>query len=495
MKKKILSIILSFVMIFSLTGCDLFKAKIDNNNDDDDWITTWDNIITSSYDDIEYMEDIFYDFCLFDSNILSIESVEVVNIEYKDIETYFDKDKIYTKLGLNLEPEKLLRKVAIGTGVIAVCLALNIMTAGVSSHICCIIAGAANGAITGAASGTIIGGIIGAVTNFISSDGDWREVGTGAIEGAVDGYMWGAIFGAISGAVTSNYCFTGDTLVYTQTGLMPISNIVVGDYVYSRNIETDELELSKVDELYVNNTNELVSICTENQNFKCTPNHTILTNHGWKYACEITEKDMLVSYNDEYTQVKSIENIELETEVNVYNLNIENSHTYCITNDNYIVHNMCINEEYAGRTYKYENILEDYNKTGNIKSKELYDMLISKYPDGVPFSQLDALGNTFPDFQKYVLWEYKFPPVNTENLKAGTCLVGNSAAGSPDFKLFRQKMLENGYTNSQISEILSKYTIHHHPDCQTLQLIPRDLHQAVRHKGGASLIRQIIANL
>ena len=89
-------------MIFSLTGCDLFKAKIDNNNDDDDWITTWDNIITSSYDDIEYMEDVFYDFCLFDSNILSIESVEVVNIEYKDIETYFDKDKIYTKLGLNL---------------------------------------------------------------------------------------------------------------------------------------------------------------------------------------------------------------------------------------------------------------------------------------------------------------------------------------------------------------------------------------------------------
>jgi len=49
-------------------------------------------------------------------NIQSIESVEAVSIEYKDIETYFDKDKIYTKLGLNFEPEKLLMKFAAGTG-------------------------------------------------------------------------------------------------------------------------------------------------------------------------------------------------------------------------------------------------------------------------------------------------------------------------------------------------------------------------------------------
>ena len=36
------------------------------------------------------------------------------------------------------------------------------------------------------------------------------------------------------------------------------------------------------------------------------------TNHGWKYACEITEKDMLVSYNNEYTQVNSIENTRMK---------------------------------------------------------------------------------------------------------------------------------------------------------------------------------------
>ena len=489
---RILSIVLSIVIAVIATGC--FAHARDNKTDDDDeWATTWEDIVSSSYDDIEYMEDIFYDFCMFDSNIQSIESVEAVSIEYKDIETYFDKDKIYTKLGLNLEPEKLLMKFAAGTGVIAVCLVLKIAVS--SSPICCIVAGALNGALTGAASGTIVGGIVGAITNFISSNGYWIEAGSGAIEGAVDGYMWGAIFGAISGAITSNYCFTANTLVNTQNGMIPISDISVGEYVYSLNIESDKKELSIVDDVYMSYTSELIKIKTANQEFSCTPSHVILTNHGWKYAYEITKSDMLISHDDSCVQVESTNYLRLEREVEVYNLNVRTSHTYCITDESYIVHNACINKEYAGKTYKFENLLEDYKKTGDTKKLELYNKMISEYPNGVPFTKLDALGNTYPDFREYVLKEYKFPQCNAENLKNGTCLVGDSSAGSPDFKKFRQRMLEEGYSKSEISEILSKYTIHHAPDGQTLQLVPRDLHQAVRHTGGASVIRQIIASL
>ena len=347
MKNRFLCFLMVLVLVFTGSGCGPHAGDLD---DDDDWSTTWEDIISSSYDDIEYLEDIIYDFCVFDANIKSIESVEVVSVEYKDIETYFDKDKIYTKLGLNLEPEKLLKKVAIGTGVIVVCLALNVMTMGGSSTVCCMIAGAANGAMTGAASGTIVGGIIGAVSNFISSNGDWYEAGTGAIEGAVDGYMWGAIFGAISGAVTTDYCFTEDTLVYTSVGMKTISDIDVGEYVYSRNIETDNLELSKVLEVYENKTYELVKISTMYNSFKCTPYHTILTANGWRYAKELTNNDLLVSLNGEYEKITNVENILLSEEVTVYNLNIEKAHTYCITEENFVVHNACINKEYAGKT-------------------------------------------------------------------------------------------------------------------------------------------------
>lgn len=489
MKKILISILIVFLIL--LVSCKTSKPLME----EDDWGVGWDDIISSSYDDIEYLEDVFYDFCVFDSNILSVESVEVVTVEYKDVETFFDKDKIYTKLGLKLNPETLLTKYAIGTGVIVVCLALNVATYGGSSTICCIIAGAANGAITGAASGAIVGGIIGAISKYISSDGDWIETGVGSIEGAIEGYMWGAVFGAISGAITSDYCFTGETLVYTSKGLIPISTVAVGDYVYAINIESGEKELSIVDEVLLNKTGELIEIYFGNQSFRCTPYHPILTNNGWKYALEITNSDYIVSYSNEYFLVDSTDVIFLSEEENVYNLNVRGAHTYCITDKKIVAHNVCINNEYAGKTYKYESIKQQYLDTGDEKYLKLYNTLLDKYPNGVPFSELDAFGNTFPDFSEYVLWEYKFPPVNAGNIKAGTCLIGDSSAGSADFKLFRQKMLENGYTKSQISDILSRYTIHHAPDCQTLQLIPRDLHQAVRHKGGASLIRQIIANL
>ena len=89
---------------------------------------------------------------------------------------------------------------------------------------------------------------------------------------------------------------------------------------------------------------------------------------------------------------------------------------------------------------------------------------------------------------------FEFPPVTLENLKAGKCLIGDSSAGSPDFKSMKNLMLDKGYTNIEIADILKTHTIHHHQDMATLQLVPRDLHSAIRHTGGAS-IRQYIKNL
>jgi len=39
------------------------------------------------------------------------------------------------------------------------------------------------------------------------------------------------------------------------------------------------------------------------------------------------------------------------------------------------------------------------------------------------------------------------------------------------------------------------YTWHHNEDMQTMQLIPTDLHQAIRHSGGVSLIKELLTSL
>ena len=140
----------------------------------------------------------------------------------------------------------------------------------------------------------------------------------------------------------------------------------------------------------------------------------------------------------------------------------------------------CLNLEYAGKQYDYRDISDDDSDPRSFIKK--------KYPD-VSFSNIDEYGNTYPDFSKYSKFSYKFPPVTKENLEAGTCLVGDSKTGSADFKKFRAAMEAQGYSKREIAELLSTHTIHHHQDGQTMQLIPRDLHEACKHNGGAEKIR------
>lgn len=106
-----------------------------------------------------------------------------------------------------------------------------------------------------------------------------------------------------------------------------------------------------------------------------------------------------------------------------------------------------INSEYAGKTYP---------------ASKLPPELQSKYPDGVKFTK-----DGYPDFSPYA---EKSVPV--EGLKGNT---------SSDFTKANKA--------ANIKRKPEGYTWHHHQDGKTMQLVPTDLHDAVRHSGGASLLR------
>lgn len=490
---KITSLILVLILAFSFVGCDVLH--VGDLTDDDDWnALDWDDITVSSFDDTEYLEDIIYDYCIYDMNVNSIKSIDVSIVEQKDASNYFDKDKIYEKFGLDLNPNELLAKFAVGTGVIVICVALNIATAGMSQTVFCIATGAMKGAIVGAASGAVVGGIMGGVVNYIANDGDLSKTIEGTLEGAADGYMWGAICGAISGAITSNYCFAEGTKVKTEDGYKNIEDIAVGDRVWSYNHNLDILEIKEVTNTFVNTTYRLTNVSIGQEMISATPSHNFYINNKYDEISVSHIGDELYSVNGDRVYIKNIETIRNDESQLVYNFEVKDNHNYFVGEEEVLVHNACINEDYAGKKYKFEAQLEKAQRTNDPNDWATYNKLIEKYPDGVPFVR-DAKGNVFPDFDEYSILEYKFDPVTKENIAKGTCLIGDSSAGSPDFKLFRKRMEADGYTKKEISEMLSKYTIHHCPDTQTLQLIPRDLHQATRHTGGAFLIRQIISSL
>ena len=126
----------------------------------------------------------------------------------------------------------------------------------------------------------------------------------------------------------------------TKQGLKAIEEIQVGDQVLSYNDNLEIFEYKDVVEVYNNETTELCHIYTENEEIVCTPNHSILTDEGWKLASELTTNYMIKTSTG-VVQVKSIEIEQLKEKISVYNLNVLGYHTYIVGNEKVVVHNKC----------------------------------------------------------------------------------------------------------------------------------------------------------
>ena len=106
------------------------------------------------------------------------------------------------------------------------------------------------------------------------------------------------------------------------------------------------------------------------------------------------------------------------------------------------------NSRYAGRVYD-----------GPQWTPELQQ----RYPDGVRFTD-----DGYPDFSPYARDTVRFEPRFDGN-HGSDFTAANRAAG--------------------YGETPDGYIWHHHQDTQTMQLVPEDLHEAVRHAGGVAIVR------
>ena len=107
---------------------------------------------------------------------------------------------------------------------------------------------------------------------------------------------------------------------------------------------------------------------------------------------------------------------------------------------------MPINAEYAGKVYPLENL-----------PKELRDI----YPHSVPFT-----GTGHPDFSRYAIKKVKIEMTGDHYIDTK---LANLAAG--------------------LKKKPKDYTWHHHQDAETMLLVPKDIHRAVKHTGGVSVVK------
>lgn len=136
-------------------------------------------------------------------------------------------------------------------------------------------------------------------------------------------------------------CFTGDTEVYTSVGLVCIEEISVGDEVIAYDYETGETELKEVLNVWVKEIDEILHVSTsDGETIDTTTNHPFyVDSKGWVAAGDLDVGDILYTADGDEVEVTDIELEKLAEPITVYNLEVEDFHTYFVGEYGVLVHN------------------------------------------------------------------------------------------------------------------------------------------------------------
>ena len=154
-----------------------------------------------------------------------------------------------------------------------------------------------------------------------------------------------------SSTFTTGVCFIAGTLVQSEDGSKVIEDISVGDNVWAWGEESGDIALKEVVETYINQTDELIHVFVGGEEIVATPTHPFYSPvKGWTAACKLRAGDILVLVNGEYVVVEKVQHEILEAPITVYNLQVEDFHTYYVAKG-VLVHNSCMQSA--------ENLLPD----------------------------------------------------------------------------------------------------------------------------------------
>ncbi|MBO4910135.1 MAG: HNH/ENDO VII family nuclease [Lachnospiraceae bacterium] len=186
--------------LWSYIEQDVYLELAEQLNSEDYFIES----VKTKYISQEYIDEMAYNSL---SNVYFGYTLE-------DLDKEFDGTRYVFTLGENGETvvtemegyddtyERIIKNVAIGTGVILVCVTVSVLTGGVGTGtISIIFAGAAEKGTVFALSSAAIGGFSSAAITGITTGDMNQALKVGAIE-ASEGFKWGAIIGAVTGGIS-----------------------------------------------------------------------------------------------------------------------------------------------------------------------------------------------------------------------------------------------------------------------------------------------------
>jgi RHS repeat-associated protein len=187
---------------------------------------------------------------------------------------------------------------------------------------------------------------------------DWGSVAMEALSGCGGGFnllpgklakLLKKAFGCIS--------FTAETLVHTEEGLKPISEIKVGDKVLSYDERTKTTLYQPVMAVIQGEQRyQLIKLTLDSgDSIETTAEHPFyIKGKGWNPASSLKVGEALQLHNGTTVVIKQIETgIRVEK---VYNFTVANTHNYFVGEDGVLVHN-CIISKIRKKLAKFERLL------------------------------------------------------------------------------------------------------------------------------------------
>ncbi|MCC3865688.1 Hint domain-containing protein [Terrisporobacter petrolearius] len=140
--------------------------------------------------------------------------------------------------------------------------------------------------------------------------------------------------------ITKKGCFTAGTLISTEDGLVPIEDIEEGDLVWAQNPETGEVDLKKVAQTFEKETDTILYIKVAGEVIEATEQHVFyIDGVGWIPASMIEEGDVVVLQSGDKSAVEKIDKVVHNELIRVYNFEVEDFHTYFVSDASVLVHN------------------------------------------------------------------------------------------------------------------------------------------------------------
>lgn len=228
--KRLLSLLLALVLALSAAAFAEGKPEFSGMNDpsllqyiEDD---LYENLVTSLDSDeyfVENVQAVYISQEYLDEIAYNSQSNVFFGFTLAELEAQFSGERYVFTLGddgtTQVQPfedyddtyDRILHNIAVGTGVILICVTVSVVTGGAAPAVSMIFAMSAKTATVAGVSGGLLGGVASGIVTGIQTH-DWDAALKAAALTGSENFKWGAITGAIGGGASEAIALKGATL-------------------------------------------------------------------------------------------------------------------------------------------------------------------------------------------------------------------------------------------------------------------------------------------